>query len=1112
MTDKAPCLSIRVLGTPEIHLAGTSLTLNHLKARALLFYMAVSGQPHTRDYLATLLWSEAPSSDAHHSLRSSLYRLRQAMHPSQAEAVFSVDGELLGLRPNSYECDVIEFRRLLVDGDEHALTQAVTMYRGTLLQGFTLSDAPVFEEWVQIEDANLSQACFHALDRLSSWAEARQEWATAINYVQQMVQIDPMSEMARQRLMQLYMRQGEAGLALRQYRQFENLLQQELNLTPAPETQALLYDALRQQRIPKTSKTSPSHPTSRQPHTLPFIGREHLLQQLSAISQEVQAGRGTTVLLQGEAGIGKSRLLDEFASQLIAGSLPWIVLQGACSPFDELLSPGPFLEALQNETVGEVTSILAGPDRGVPDARGQFSWRVLQTIRSLTQSAPLLLNIEDLQWANSSTLNLFGFLSMRLHHLPVMLVGTVQHTDAIPALQRLIALGRHRGELHLLPLTPLTLDAVSDLLKTSGMNPSSLGTLAEWLHARSAGSPFLLNEILAQFRTEAILQPAAEGWQLDTPRWLRWRATFTLPETTHDLVAWRLADLSSDARHLLDVLAVAGQPLPVFILRHFPGIQTDALLTLVDDLTARGLVIEPPGSSLALAHHLLRETLLHRMSNLRRRGIHQQLAQALEEHISSEDEASLRKIALHAVAGEDIDRAQRYGLRVLPDLPQEYTGAETVDFVQHLYDLLAPSASAGEMIRLTHALGALHQAIGHLEIAAHWQQQNLSWAQKTGDPAAQAEALFEMGELALMTNDYHAAAKAAQEGLSKIKGEEPDIRPSSFINPSLIGRGHRLLGAALAMEGSDLTAAEVQLQEAVVVHQRTGSQGDLWATFFELGNIAAQRGELQRALDFYNQSAQAAEMGHIHYYLALARNNFAYHSLLLGQVSRAQQSAALGVKVAEDHDLLTALLHLYSTQGEIHLYLSEWEEAEKSFRRGLALAEDLGNLERQAGYRGGLGLAARGRKDLDSANQLLEEALALIAEQGYWHLRTRLQLWLAETQYDQGRFAEAAQLIEAAIAIARSHQRTLLLVQGERLRARLLAAGGDWASANALFAETLERASGLGLPLEIARVQAAWGEAALHHSPAPDEGRALIAAARAILVAHNARADLALLP
>jgi predicted ATPase len=123
----------------------------------------------------------------------------------------------------------------------------------------------------------------------------------------------------------------------------------------------------------------------------------------------------------------------------------------------------------------------------------------------MAQSAALVLCIDDLQWANSSTLNLFGFLSMRLHHLPVMLVGTVQHAEAIPALQRLITLGRRRRELRLLSLTPLTLIAISDLLRASQVNPNSVETLAEWLYAKSAGNPFLLSEILAQLRAEEIL-------------------------------------------------------------------------------------------------------------------------------------------------------------------------------------------------------------------------------------------------------------------------------------------------------------------------------------------------------------------------------------------------------------------------------------------------------------------------------------------------------------------------------------------------------------------------------------------------------------------------------
>jgi DNA-binding SARP family transcriptional activator len=1116
MNDGTPHLEICMLGASEIQISGEPLSLNHLKARALLFFLAASQQALTRQYLAALLWGESASSEALHSLRSSLYRLRQSLRACQLASALQSDGDQLSLQPASYQCDLVEFRRLLAQGGEEPLTKAVALYRGPLLQGFSLTDAPQFEEWVRAEELRLSQACLGALAQLANWAEARQDWTVAAAHLQQMIQLDPLAEMPQQRLIGLYLRQGEIGLALRHYYLFEDHLQQELNLAPSAETRTLLYAALRQQRQPAALTIAPGHPSSTQPRQLPFTGRDRLLQQLAGICQGVQAGRGATLILQGEGGVGKSRLLDELASGLISASPPWILLQGACSPFDDPLSYGPFLDALQNGLPGNPAAWMQ-PGEGSLDAGGNFSWGLLQTMRLLARSAPVLLAIEDLHWANSSTLNLFGLLSMRIHHLPVLLVGTVQHAEAIPALQRLITLGRRRGELHLLSLAPLTSEDIAALLNASGLDPASTDALTEWLHARSTGNPFLLAEILAQLRAEAILLPAGDGWQLDTIHWLRWRTTFNLPETAHDLVAWRLSNLSSHARHLLYILAVAGQPLPLSVLRQLPGVEGEALPALVDDLANRELIIELPNAALALPHHLLRETLLHHLSDLRRRTLHQQLAQALETYASSGEtslpfDALSRQIALHAVAGEDHQLARAYGLRLLDGPPPEYFGAEAVDFAHHLYDLLAPSASPAEMVQLTRALGRLHQSLGHLEIAAQWHSQNLAWAQKIGNPAALAESHFEIGELALMSNDYKLAAQAAQDGLTRLNEVDRDLHPDSYAFNTLIGRAHRLLGAAFAMEGSRLDVAEGHLQAAVSAHRRAVNQGELCAGLFELGNIAAQRGELVRALAFYTGSAQAAEAGGIHYYHALARNNFAYHSLLLGQVDAAKKSVAQGLKVAEANDLVTALLHLYSTQGEIHLYLAEWDQARLSFQRGLALAEDLGSLERQAGYRGGLALAARGEDNPASALRLLEEALALIAGQGYWHLHTRLQLWLAEIQFEQGHFSEAAVTLAAAASIASVQQRSLLFLQAERLRASLLAASREWPAANTLFNKTLQRAHALGLPLEGALLKAAWGEAALRYSLTPEQGRSLIADARAVLLAHDARAALAALP
>lgn len=1110
MSDDIVRLQIRLMGSAEISIGGAPLILNQLKSRALLYYLAATGQSHTRDHLATMFWSESGQKQAYHSLRTSLYYLRKALQIVQAHRVLINERDLLGLDMRSCRCDVIEFHRLLQLGDESSLSQAVVLYRGPLLQGFSMPDQPLFDEWVQRENTRLTHACSEALHRLTNSAEERGEWEIGIGYVNQMIQLDPLSELAQQRLMRLYLRQGEVGRALRQFRQFESQLWQEVQIAPAPETQALFQTILQRQKNATVSAAAASQFSTHAPNTLPFVGRDPILQQLMVLANNARANQGTVVLVQGEGGIGKSRLLEELGSRLISGSPSWQVLYGACSPFDDLLSHGPFLEALQNVVSDDLAELLTETDGALPDARGRFSWQVLQSLQKLSHHTPVLLIIDDLQWANSSTLNLFGFLSMRIRHLPVILVGSVQHAEAIPAIRRLITLKRRRGELYIFPLTSLTLEDVTRLIRNSGIRSASIETFAEWLYAKSVGSPFLLNEILSQLRVESIIQADGAGWQLNVTRWLRWRTTFQLPETAHDLVGWRLANLNPEALHLLNVLAVAGQPVPEILLDEFPHIRAREFPNMVDDLVTRSLVVELPGGMLALPHHLLRETLLHRLSSLRRRTIYKQLAEALETRTSLEDEGSLRQMALYSVAGEDIPRARRYGLHLLSSLPQEYTGAETVDFIHHLHDLLASNASTDEMVRLTRALGILHQSLGYLEVAAQWHGQNLHWAQKADDLAAQVDAHFEMSELALMRNDHHTAARAAQDGLALIHGVDSSSPSHAILRP-LAGRGHRLLGAAFVMEGSDLALAESHLQEAVAEHRRRGNQGDLCAALFELGNIAAQRGELRLALDLYDQSADAAEKGRIHYYLALACNNFAYHSLLLGGISAAQQSIAKGVKVAENYDLLAALLHLYSTKGETHLYLGEWGEAEESFQNGLAIAEDLGNLERQAGYRGGLALVARGHNDLPASLALIEEALALIDKQGYWHLHTRLQLWQAETLFEQNRFLEAAKPLEEAIAFARVHHRSLLIVQGERLRANILAANGDWQAAEALFAETLELAAGLGLPLEIARVQATWGRAALQFSPTPADGRARIAAARAILVAHNARADLSAL-
>ncbi|HEV8192303.1 MAG TPA: AAA family ATPase, partial [Ktedonobacterales bacterium] len=418
-------LHLRLLGLPKAGLGGSTLILSDQKAQALLFYLAASGQAVSRDHLATLLWSESPESNARHSLRSSLYHLRQSLDADTA-ATLLVSRNLVHLRLQEDACDVLRFRHLIAANDERDLAEAVALYRGPLLEGVSLADAPVFEDWLRAERATLSRAYLDTLARLAAWAEARESWGDAIAYAQRIIQEDALDERAQQHLMRLYLRSGATVQALRQYHRFESELKRELGLAPSVETKELFQQAAQ----PAAPHTAPPVATlisrSEQAEArwdagewaLPFVGRDDLLKQLLALGDDARAGHGSTLLLHGETGMGKTRLLSELEARQAFQSPGWLVLHGSCSPFDDLVSFGPFYDALQSAVSGDLTDLLAAEQATAREEVGTASWRILEALRLLAQRRPLLLAIDDLHWANSSTLHLFGFLATHLRNLP----------------------------------------------------------------------------------------------------------------------------------------------------------------------------------------------------------------------------------------------------------------------------------------------------------------------------------------------------------------------------------------------------------------------------------------------------------------------------------------------------------------------------------------------------------------------------------------------------------------------------------------------------------------------------------------------------------------------
>jgi len=268
-------LKLYLFGPPRLEYDGQPIALNLRKALALLVYLAVSGQPQSRDALATLLWPDCDQSEGRTHLRRVLHRLQQAL----GDAILDASPETIRLHSTAaLWLDSAAFRQHVTAGLPAApdaalapdrlahLQAAIDLYTDDFLAGFTLPDSPVFDEWQFFVRESLRQLYGQVLEQLIAAHCAAQDWDTAIPYARRWVALDGLHEPAQRTLMQLYARAGQPAAAARQYQECVRILNAELGAAPEAETTAL-YEAIRTRQftLPETADRPPTPPLVPEP-------------------------------------------------------------------------------------------------------------------------------------------------------------------------------------------------------------------------------------------------------------------------------------------------------------------------------------------------------------------------------------------------------------------------------------------------------------------------------------------------------------------------------------------------------------------------------------------------------------------------------------------------------------------------------------------------------------------------------------------------------------------------------------------------------------------------------------------------------------------------------
>jgi DNA-binding CsgD family transcriptional regulator/tetratricopeptide (TPR) repeat protein len=415
--------------------------------------------------------------------------------------------------------------------------------------------------------------------------------------------------------------------------------------------------------------------------TFPFVGRSSELETLRALMPTAEGEGRRVVLLSGEPGSGKSRLVREFAAEAAgAGAL---VLYGACDAV--VRTPyGPFVEALEHVTRvvdpaelraalgtsgGELTRLLpdlagrvgdlpAPVDADADTERHRLHTAVTDLLVGLS-ARPVLLVLEDGHWADTSTLLLLRHLARAAGNARVLLLATFRDTEAdLPdTLSQTLADLRRSDDVVRLRLAGLSDDDVREFLRHAAEGDAGTGPpgLAQAIGELTGGNAFLVCELWRALVETGIVE-IADG----TIRPTRPLAELGTPESVREVVSQRLSRLAPATTDLLELTATAGSEFGLEIVRHAAGLSEPDLLAALDEAVRSGMIEELPSRRLAyrFTHELVRRALYDRLSGVRRAEMHLRVGEALERSEGRSGRA-LADLAHHFAAAAPLDGAQR---------------------------------------------------------------------------------------------------------------------------------------------------------------------------------------------------------------------------------------------------------------------------------------------------------------------------------------------------------------------------------------------------------------------------------------------------------------------
>ena len=1053
------------------------------KAASLFAYLVTYRQrAHARDVLAGTLWSDLPDAQARRNLSTALWRVRRTLGH---DYVLTGEESVAFNTQSDYWLDVAAFEEIVDEetgkqGDKETLSTclpeflstAVDLYCGEFLEGFG-------DDWCLLERERLRALYLEALQGLVSSHTARGDYQAALRYALLLTRHDPLREQAHREVMRLQLSLGQRNAALQQYHLCCQLLQDELGQEPLPETVALYHE------IQHRAEARPSPPPLFNAlNRLPIVGRAKERCDLLAHVEATLSGQGRLVLVEGEAGVGKTRLMIE-----IAADAQWrgaAVLWGRGRDLDALPPYGPLVEAMEKgltplrasqlaglaeETwLSQMSLLLPSLSRLIPNLQQplylspeQEHSRLLEAIcwylRGLSRIAPHVIMLEDIHWADEQTLEALqvltsGLSQMRLLVLCAFRAETVREKSWL--WEALLALDKS-PTCHRLSLNRLSETDTKELVRLALGQADPVPDFGQRMYQETDGNPLFVAETLKTLTEDGVLRwNEAGGWSVSEPAAIS--RALGVPQGISQMIDRRLSRLDADARTVLEMAAVLGEHFDLPWLAAACEWDGERLLASTGALVRRQWLQERE-DGYAFHHDKTRQAVYAGLGPTRRRALHRRAGQALEKLAPDKVE----ELAWHFYRGELWTKAPTYCIKAGEKAQSLHANQEALEHYARALSFLpeGDEQAATALMRI----GDICFLLADVENSLAAYRRALPIWERLGNQAMLAEVNYAIGRCYFSQGRIDEDVRYILRGLSY--AEPAGLQRAIIKGLRMSARCFHLNGDLDAMQSS--TARAMQLAEQVKDWHELGECHRL------LGDLCLLQGDYSQALthDFQAVALFSQVKGYEDRQIMLY-NNIAEKYTLVGDAENALRYARHAMELAHKVGFVTGEGRLYLTISDVYIYLGQWDKAKAELEKVLALATRINNRQFQAICHAALGLIAKGEGNLSQATASLERAVEMTQVVAPQHVAA-WSLQLANLCVELGDLKRAKALVTKGQALAQARKDRPIIGLSQRVLGRLESASARWERAARAFEASLAVFRAPENKLELARTCTDYG-------------------------------------